>query len=55
MREISKDVYFTVWVDGEDLAEFGAGGAIIWIYCVKKKTVLNLESLKKVEDVIFWK
>lgn len=46
MREIPKDVYISVWVDGEDLAEFGEGGAIMWIYCVKK-TVFNLESLKK--------
>lgn len=29
MREIPKDVYFSVWVDGEDLAEFGEGGAIM--------------------------
>lgn len=47
MREIPKDVYFSVWVGGEDLAESGEGGAILWIYCMKK--MLNLESLKKGE------
>lgn len=29
MREIPKDVYFGVRVDGEDLAESGEGGTII--------------------------
>lgn len=47
MREIPNDVYFTVWVDGEDLAEFGAGGAIIWIYCVKKNCVEFRKSQKR--------